>query len=43
MKKVFSKDLIVLWVSLIALICAAISLNGSLNKLTEKETDDDMD
>ena len=37
MKKVFTKDLIVLWISLGALICAAINLNDSLNKLAEKE------
>lgn len=37
MKKIFSKDLIVLWISLAALICAAISLNSSLNQLSEKE------
>ncbi len=37
MKKVFSKELIVLWLSLAALICAALSLNGSLNQLADKE------
>ena len=37
MKKIFSKELIVLWVSLAALIIAAISLNSSLNLLVGKE------
>ena len=37
MKKVFSKELIVLRVSLAALVCAAISLNSSLNQLAGKE------
>ncbi len=37
MKKVFNKDLVVLWVSLGALVLAAINLNDSLNKLSEKE------
>ena len=37
MKKVFGKELIVLWISLAALICAALSLNASLNELTDKE------
>jgi len=37
MKKVFTKDLVVLWVSLGALVLAAINLNDSLNKLSEKE------
>jgi hypothetical protein len=36
-KKLFSKDLIVLWISLFALICAAIALNSSLNKLVDSE------
>ena len=31
------KELIVLWISLAALICAALSLNDSLNQLTDKE------
>ena len=39
MKKVFSKELIVLWLSLIALICAALSLNTSLEQLDSKEQD----
>ena len=37
MKKVFSKELIVLWIALAALICAAMSLNTSLNQLANKE------
>jgi hypothetical protein len=37
MKKIFSKELTVLWVSLAALIIAAISLNSSLNSLVGKE------
>ena len=37
MKKVFSKELLVLWLSLAALICAALSLNTSLNLLGKKE------
>ena len=37
MKKIFKKDLIVLWISLAALICAAITLNSSLNLLVNKE------
>ena len=36
MKKIFSKELIVLWLSLAALICAALSLNSSLNLLATK-------
>ena len=43
MKKVFGKEMIVLWVSLAALVCAAISLNDSLNQLAEKEQGNDMD
>ncbi len=35
LKKLFSKDLIVLWISLFALICAALALNSSLNKLAD--------
>ena len=31
------KDLIILMISLIALICAAINLDSSLNQLAEKE------
>ena len=37
MKKVFTKDLLVLWVALGALVCAALTLNSSLNKLASKE------
>ena len=39
MKKVFGKELVVLWISLAALICAAMSLNASLNQLAGKEQD----
>ncbi len=37
MKKVFTRELIVLWVALAALIIAALSLNSSLNRLVGKE------
>ncbi len=37
MKQIFTKDLLVLWIALAALICAALALNDSLNQLTEKE------
>lgn len=37
MKKTISKDLIVLWISLGALICAGLALNASLNQLAHKE------
>ena len=37
MKFIFKKDLIVLWLSLAALICAAFSLKKSLNLLVNKE------
>lgn len=37
MKKTFNKDLFVLWFALAALICAALSLNSSLNKLVNSE------
>lgn len=43
MKKVFGKEMIVLWVSLAALVCATISLNDSLNQLAEKEQGNDME
>lgn len=36
MKKVFTKELIILWIALAALICAALSLNASLNLLADK-------
>lgn len=39
MKKAFGKDLVVLWISLGALVLAAMSLNKSLNKLANKEQD----
>ena len=35
MKKIFSKELLVLWLSLAALICAVLSLNSSLNLLAK--------
>lgn len=38
-KKVFGKELFVLWLCLAALICAALSLNASLEKLVEKNKD----
>lgn len=41
MKKLFGKEMIVLWVSLAALVCAALSLNGSLNRLVKEEQGDD--
>ena len=37
MKKVFTRELIVLWVALAALIIAALSLNSSLNRRVSKE------
>ncbi len=37
MKKLFRKELLVLWLALAALICAALSLNASLNRLAAKE------
>ena len=43
MKKVFGKEMIVLWVSLASLVFAAMSLNDSLNQLAEKEQGNDMD
>ncbi len=36
-KKTFGKELFVLWISLGALVLAAMSLNKSLNKLVGKE------
>ena len=36
-KKTKKMDLIVLWIALAALICAALSLNRSLNQLINKE------
>ena len=37
MKKILKKELLVLGIALIALICAAFSLNSSLNQLANKE------
>ena len=37
MKKVFGKELFVLWLALAALIIAAISLNTSLNHLAGRK------
>lgn len=37
MKKTFGREMFVLWFSLGALICAALSLNKSLNELADKE------
>ena len=37
MKKTFTKDLFILWLSLAALICAALNLNSSLHQLENKE------
>ena len=39
MKKILNKELLVLGIALIALICAALSLNSSLNQLANKEQD----
>ena len=36
-KKNFIKDLIVLWIALTALVCAALNLHISLNMLGKKE------
>ena len=36
-KKVVIKDLIILWIALAALVCAAVNLHISLNMLSEKE------
>ena len=36
-KSVFRKELFVLWFALAALICAALSLNTSLNQLAGKD------
>ncbi len=35
MKKIFRKDLIVLWIALAALVLAALSLNASLNRFAK--------
>jgi hypothetical protein len=42
MKKLFSKELIVLWLALAALICAALSLNTSLNQFASNESEDEQ-
>lgn len=39
-KKIFIKDLIVLWIALSALVCAALNLHVSLNMLGQKEDPD---
>ena len=39
-KKTVIKDLIVLWVALTALVCAALNLHISLNMLGSKEESD---
>ena len=36
-KKGVIKDLIILWIALAALVCAAVNLHISLNMLSEKE------
>ena len=36
-KKIFTKDLVVLWIALGTLIIAALSLNTTLNLLVDKE------
>lgn len=36
-KKIVIKDLIVLWIALTALVCAALNLHISLNMLEKKE------
>ena len=37
MKKIIKREHIVLWIALAALVCAAINLNASLNRLLEKD------
>ena len=37
MKKNSKKGLVVFWISLAALVCAAVNLNDSLNELADKE------
>lgn len=39
MKKTKMKDLIVLWIALASLVCAALALNRSLNQLVNKESE----
>ena len=36
MERLFRKEVIVLWISLAALICSAVSLNSSLNRLEDR-------
>lgn len=38
-RKNIIKDLIVLWIALAALVCAALNLHISLNMLEEKDND----
>lgn len=40
MKKVFTKDMFILWLALAALICATLALNNSLNLLADKEQEE---
>ena len=40
MKKIFTKDLFILFLALAALICAVLALNNSLNLLTDKEQEE---
>ena len=42
-KKNFIKDLIVLWIALTALVCAALNLHISLNMLGQKDDAPDAD
>ena len=37
MKKIFSNELVVFWIALAALICAAVNLNTSLNLLAREK------
>ena len=43
MKKVFGKELFVLWFSLAALVVAAISLNNSLDQLVSSDQESDAE
>ena len=43
MKKVFGKEVLILFLSLTALVCASVSLNNSLNQFMETEQDEDLD
>ena len=40
-KKNVIKDLIVLWIALTALVCAALNLHVSLNMLGQEEDDEE--